>query len=406
MDAPPPRHARLVLVTRDGNVLGAAAPFPVETPWWQEVGPVVRGARAHLGVDVTVLRRIDSDLPEPPGGLVTYLAETDQARPDGLAPWAEPLDDDPRRMPWARPGGPAADLVWVDRELRRHGLMRAGPAEQIRSWNLSSLWRVPLEGESAAVWLKHVPPFFGHEARLIRRLTGGPVPTVMAADGGRMLMPELPGTDLYEADAATLERLVDALVTLQAGWIGRVDELLQLGLPDWRPAALTTAIRDVVSRTAGELGSDDRAVLDAFVADLPARFARLAGAGIPDTLVHGDFHPGNARGDGSWLVLLDWGDAGVGHPMLDQAAFLDRIPPRAVPRVQERWRRAWRRALPAADPDAAAGLLAPVAAARQAVIYRGFLDQIEPSEQPYHLGDPATWLARAAALVRAEASGG
>jgi hypothetical protein len=47
-------------------------------------------------------------------------------------------------------------------------------------------------------------------------------------------------------------------------------------------------------------------------------------------------------------------------------------------------------------------LLAPVAAARQAVIYRKFLDNIEPSEWPYHRGDPALWLRETAAIVRRE----
>jgi hypothetical protein len=52
------------------------------------------------------------------------------------------------------------------------------------------------------------------------------------------------------------------------------------------------------------------------------------------------------------------------------------------------------------DPARASVLLAPVAAARHAVIYRSFLDNIEPSEQPYHRADPAKWLMRMAALVR------
>ena len=30
---------------------------------------------------------------------------------------------------------------------------------------------------------------------------------------------------------------------------------------------------------------------------------------MPDTLVHGDFHPGNLRGDDTALVLLDWATA-------------------------------------------------------------------------------------------------
>jgi hypothetical protein len=44
--------------------------------------------------------------------------------------------------------------------------------------------------------------------------------------------------------------------------------------------------------------------------------------------------------------------------------------------------------------------LAPVAAARQALIYQNFLDNIEPSEHPYHATDPAEWLSRTAELVR------
>jgi hypothetical protein len=44
-------------------------------------------------------------------------------------------------------------------------------------------------------------------------------------------------------------------------------------------------------------------------------------------------------------------------------------------------------------------LIAPLAAARQALIYQTFLDAIEPSEHPYHAGDPAPWLARAVDLA-------
>ena len=34
-----------------------------------------------------------------------------------------------------------------------------------------------------------------------------------------------------------------------------------------------------------------------------------------------------------------------------------------------------------------------------AITRRGFLDQIEPSEHPYHRDDPALWLRRVAGLV-------
>jgi hypothetical protein len=58
-----------------------------------------------------------------------------------------------------------------------------------------------------------------------------------------------------------------------------------------------------------------------------------------------------------------------------------------------------RRAVPGSDPERAATFLAPIAAARQAVIYQEFLDAIEPSEHSSHRQDPADWLARTAALA-------
>ena len=120
--------------------------------------------------------------------------------------------------------------------------------------------------------------------------------------------------------------MVDLLVELQAAWIGREAELLAMRLPDWRGPALTAAIASVLDVRRGELEGHVADVLDAFVAGLAERFAAIAACGIPDTLVHGDFHPGNVRGTPFRLTLLDWGDTGVGQPLLDLPAFLAPIP--------------------------------------------------------------------------------
>ena len=98
--------------------------------------------------------------------------------------------------------------------------------------------------------------------------------------------------------------------------------------------------------------------------------------------------------------MLDWGDSGVGHPLLDQTAFLNRTPHLLAGQVTQHWVQQWLAALPDSNPLRAFTLLAPVAAARQAVIYRHFLDNIEPSEQPYHRADPADRLRYTAQLVR------
>jgi hypothetical protein len=393
---PPPRIVRLVLVTPDGTPVGQTSPFRVEVPWWQEAGPVVRATREQLGLDVTVLRLLSAARDRPHGGDVTYLAEVREPVP--AEPWRGRLDGHPLRLSYAKPGGPAADLDWALSMLREQGLEPVGRPVQVRSWNLSSIWRIPLGEQSA--WLKVVPPFFGHEGAMIEALAGGPVPNLLGRDGCRTLVADVPGEDMYEAPLPLLLDMVTTLVGIQASRIGHVNELLAMGLPDWRGPALAAAIADVTHRTTAELSSEEARLLARFVDDLPRRFDEIEACGLPDTPVHGDFHAGNFRGTADSLTLLDWGDSGVGHPMLDRSAFLDRVDRAHVAVLQDQWNAEWQAALPGSDPACAAVLLAPVAAARQATIYQRFLDNIEPSEQIYHRHDPADWLRRTVALLR------
>lgn len=219
------------------------------------------------------------------------------------------------------------------------------------------------------MWLKHVPAFFAHEGALLcfvrDRLGRADVPRLLAHDSGRLLLDDVPVTDRYEADLDERKAMVRQLVELQHVCATHVDALLGLGLPDWRANALTSSIQRLVEQ----------------------RSARLSG---------------NVRGDRRTATILDWGDSGVAHPMLDQPAFLRVAAPEEVGELTAEWSTAWRRALPACDPDRATVLLSPVAAARQALIYQGFLDRIAAAERPYHAGDVADWLTRCAALVASQ----
>ena len=404
MDTVPPRIVTLVLVDAAGTVLGALAPFEADTPWWMDMVPVVEAVLARDGLRVTVLRLLAAEQPAPHGGAVTYLAQLDSPpRHAAILPWAGTLHEDPMRHTYARSGGPGADLAWANAFLGAQGAALVGQPQQIRTWNLSSLWR--LHTSLGRVWLKVVPPFFSHEADVLGALAGAPVPQLLARDGCRMLLAHVDGTDLYDADLAHCLKLIDLLVGLQSGRLGRVDELLPLGLPDWRAPAMTAAIGALVERRAGEFSSDQRATLAGFIDGLPDRFAAIADCGISDALVHGDFHPGNFRGDGQSLTLIDWADSGIGHPLLDQPAFLDRMPKTGVEQARRHWAAAWRRAVAQADADRAAALLAPIAGARQALIYQRFLDNIEDAEHPYHRADVGAWLLRTIETLRIEERG-
>ena len=174
---PMDRVVTLVVCAQDGTVLGQLEPFAVGTPWWQDMEPV---HRRHPSV--TVLRLLDGVPAQGAtlGGHVRYLAEAGPETTVGtsLSSCDVVVADHPLRMPWARPGGRAADFAWA------LGLVEpTGPAVQHRTWNLSSIWSIPT-GRGRA-WLKSVPGFFDHEGAVLGLLAGPCTPELIGAAGHR-----------------------------------------------------------------------------------------------------------------------------------------------------------------------------------------------------------------------------
>jgi hypothetical protein len=408
------QERRVSLVLCDGagsGLLGMLPTFTVHDPWWQEVKPVIEGARERFGADVIVLRILDVTSDGDRGGDVTYLAEL-TAEPAGELPLTEVEvevePDDPFRASWARPGGVRATIAWADEALAAIGRPRVGRAAQIKTWNLSSVLQLPTA--DGLVWCKTVPPFLVDEGSIIA-LVGAEEPTlvppVLGSDAATrtVLLDDVAGEDQWNAPEELLGAMVEGLVRLQSRLADRVDDLLAAGLADWRGQPLVRLVEALVERAdvRAQLRGEELRTLDALVASLPVRAASLDACGIPETLVHGDFHPGNWRWDGRSLVLLDWGDTGVGHPMFDMSSFQQYVPDEARARIRARWIDAWRGERPGSDPARAEVLAAPVSALRRAVIYQGFLDRIEASERRYHETDVRSWLL--AALDEAAAGG-
>jgi len=162
-------------------------------------------------------------------------------------------------------------------------------------------------------------------------------------------------------------------------------------------------VRDAASRpeTRATLTTTEGLALDRLLDGLPDRLAQVAACGLPDTVVHGDLHPGNWRGEGDRFTLLDWGDVGVGNPVVDMRAFVERLAGAALQaRTRERWVQHWSRAVPGSDAARAAWLMAPVAELAAAAVYQRFLDHVEQTERVYHDHDPVDRF-RAAVAVKA-----
>ncbi|KOX16251.1 hypothetical protein ADK67_40495 [Saccharothrix sp. NRRL B-16348] len=334
------------LVTVGGRFVGVAEPFTVDSPWWNDVEPVTARLDRALGVTTSVLRLVGTTTTGARDGVVTYQVEADRVPDRGLSAGSPPhsFADHPLRLPWARPGGPAALVEWA-----RGHVDVTGPAVQVKTWNLSCLYRLPTADGN--VWAKATPPFMADEAAVIRLVASvdpSLAPGLIAAEPGRVLLAEAPGVDCWQPGADVVERIVPRWVAVQAA-----------------------------------LAGEPR---------LRVRGVRVPDFGLPGTLLHGDFHPGNWRSGG---VVLDWGDAHWGHPALDAARLIGFVEPEFRPAIERAWVDAWLRHFPSSDPASALRHARPASHLVGAAVYQEFLDNIEPSERVYHLGDPEAELARA-----------
>jgi Ser/Thr protein kinase RdoA (MazF antagonist) len=209
-----------------------------------------------------------------------------------------------------------------------------------------------------------------------------------------VLLGEAPGEPLWEASTPLLERLAVRWVDAQAALATHLDELVGVGVPDRRAEPLLAIVRELAARpdVRADLSDAELRGLDRLVDDLPDRVARLAGCGLPDTLVHGDLHPGNWVGDDERQVLIDWGDSVLGSPAFDAHTLVERVSPESRAAVVAAWAEAWSRHRPDSDPVRALDLARSVAALRAAAVYRAFLDAIERTERRYHDRDPAAMI--------------
>jgi Ser/Thr protein kinase RdoA (MazF antagonist) len=192
------------------------------------------------------------------------------------------------------------------------------------------------------------------------------------------------------------------LIDLQISSIDRLGELRLAGVPDRRWDALLGAAEAVVLRRA----PGDK-VLRRLLDGAERRIATIDECGLPFVLVHGDAHSGNARtGPGADPgIWFDWGDCRIGHPLIDVAVLLRAGTEHADPLIAH-WLDGWKRALPGTDPHRAWELVKPLAALGNAVVYQGFLDAIEASEQPYHVNDVLPCLAEAAEMTEGSPAAG
>ena len=323
------------VVTHDGACAGTVGPFPCR-------GPVVGPGRAGRGAPGADARRAGRRLAAAYGRGFRRGARRPRHLPrggtratGGLAPCDFADDDHPLRLPWARPSGVRELLGWASEHVDL-----TGRPVQSKTWNLSGLFRLPTA--DGPVWLKAIPGFAAAEPAAIAafaEVDPGLVPAVLASATGRLLLADVPGADCWDASPAGRGgRRASAWPPPRPASARR-----RPAIPDRRTQVLAAAVVDLLDGPVGaELSTGELRA----ARSLQPRWEMLADCGLPDTVVHGDFHPGNwRRGDGA-PVVLDFADAARGQSGARRAAR-DRLPAgsrRAT--AASAWIAAWTAAAP------------------------------------------------------------
>ncbi len=233
----------------------------------------------------------------------------------GLATWRDPV--------W-REGA----LAWAGEQLAHAGHAVDGDPEQphVRIW--STAFRLPLRGGGAA-WLKASGAGSAHETALsvaLGRWVPDSVLVPLAADPVRrlLLLPD-GGARLREhgtEDADSCAAMLQAYAALQLDLVGHAGELLALGVPDLRPAALPALVTDLLADDdallvglPGGLAPDLRTRVSADLGRY-AEVCRELTDSVPATVQHDDLHDGNVFVADGRYRFFDWGDASVAHPFL------------------------------------------------------------------------------------------
>ncbi|MGZ0149545.1 phosphotransferase [Kribbella sp. WER1] len=259
------------------------------------------------------------------------------AYPEALTPWDDPT--------WR-----AAAFEWLDSSLARLDAQKTGPRRvRVRPWSVIIRVEVPQPAPTVGpVWFKAGAPGAAFEAGLgaaLARWVPGHVLTPYAVDAARgwSLMPS--GGELLRSLPAGTREWTDVLTQyaeFQRTLVGRVDDLLRLGVPDARVLALPGIFDAAVAECVG--GEDARRLRE-FRPRLVGWCEELRAIGVPDSLDHADLHDGQILVGAGRYTFFDWGDANVGHPFFSLLVTLDRAAelhgPEVVTRLEDAYLEVW-----------------------------------------------------------------
>ena len=172
------------------------------------------------------------------------------------------------------------------------------------------------------------------------------------------------GRPAYEQGLEAHDTVLRTLGSIHRAWSTRADELFALGAQDRRVNAPELSL-------------------------------------LPDTLVHGDFHGGNAFVDDGRALIFDWSDACVANPLFDLHLYLMDVEREMHDELVDAYARGWAGDVSATDVRDALPRATPLSCLHQAESYRAILATLAPDDRFWFEDEPERWRALASA-ARAE----
>jgi hypothetical protein len=298
------------------------------------------------------------------------------------------------RPRWARRGWFHRASAWMRFAAEQAGRELASEPRPFFLRGISALLRAPTVA-GPDLFLKAVfPPFHAEPVltRLLAERFPDHVPTVIAVepDEGWLIVEDIGSAwvgDVAEPDRpAALRRGAATLVELQRALApdrAALHALRDAGAPHRPLATLAAALAGAIGPDGLGVGDDpiDPGRVRRAVEALAASIATVEAIGLPETVVHGDFHSGNAALVDDRIVIIDWSDAAIANPAIDYVTWIAWSGARQaeMDEATDGWVEAWSGAVDGTALRAAIDDVVIVGAAYQVVSYDGIRRNLEPA---------------------------
>ena len=292
--------------------------------------------------------------------------------------------------------------AWIRVEVSRQNIEIIGEIEQPHVYPWSTVMRVPTSEE--VLFFKATAAETAYESALTQRLARfhpDCMPELLAVDTSRGWMLMRDGGEHLRAsirptqDVTPWTPVIIRYADLQIGLANHVPEILALGIPDHRLAALPQLYKQLLLNQPSLMIDQEKGLTSTEVKqlhELAPRFeqicASLAAYGIPESLNHGDFHDGNVLLKNGRITFFDWGDANVTHPFVTLRTFFvsmeialkldDYAPPtQEMLALLDRYLGPWQRFAPKEKLLAAYKLSKPVASISKALAWHQTISRLD-----------------------------